>query len=512
MSSKIMSSSNENQNLPITLYSAAGIILVLASYYARKLLISPKRKRTMSFNSEVMVRGAFPDKANVAQPIINIFFLFDKAPSIEKLKEASQTLCKYDRFRSATKLNNGQYDFIEVNIDYDKHVLQIDIDSEEDMLNKVDLINSEDLKGYGERPLWCIYRFSNKNGKGLTGVLIRVHHVIGDGISLVSTMVELFVSQDGKPYKLDIPIGGASGQSKNKIKSASIFSRIFSIFFSAIEVLTLGATSYDTETFFFIKKKSTMVMNPSKCKTIIFPTLNLEFVKEIKNKADVSLNDVLLSATTGALRKFSEKLNDPAISKSNKNTVQLRALLPVAFPRTMEDFSKALRNKWAFISLPLCYNIADCKDRLYATHKVTSERFATPTVLVQYWIQTYLVPLLPKFLALQTAFDIFSRHSMVFSNVPGPANELLFCDQPLLGMQILFPNLLNQVLLISYGGQIFYNMVVDEDACPQGKELLPGLFLEEMKELAKRFNVDTNPSFMLAPSSPEGKFGIVKKI
>lgn len=506
--------SNQNQqNLPIiSFYSAAGIIFVIASYYARKLLLPPKKKRTMSFNSEVMVRGAFPDKANVAPPIINIFFLFDKAPSIDRLKDAAKTLCKYDRFRSATKFTNGQYDFIEVNVDYDKHVLQIDIDSEEDMLNKVDLINSEDLKGYGERPLWCIYRMSNKDGKGLTGVLIRVHHVIGDGISLVGTMVELFVTQEGKPYKLDIPVGGASDKSKKEIKAASIFSKIFSIFFSAIEVLTLGATSYDTETFFFIKKKSTMSMNPSKCKTIIFPTLNLEFVKEIKNKADVSLNDVLLSATTGALRRFSEKLNDPAISKSNKNSAQLRALLPVAFPRTMEDLSKALRNKWAFLSLPLCYNITDCKDRLYATHKVTSERFASPTVLVQYWIQTYLVPLLPKFLALQTAFDIFSRHSMIFSNVPGPAKPLLFCDEPLLGMQILFPNLLNQVLLISYGGQIFYNMVVEEDACPQGKELLPGLFLEEIKELAKKFNVDTNPTFMLAPLSPQGKFGLVKSI
>lgn len=493
-------------------WGAAGCMLVLATYYAKRLLTPSSRKRTMSFNSEVMVRGAFPDSANVAAPIINIFFLFDKAPSIEKLKEACKTLCKFDRFRCATKCTNGQYDFVEVDVDLDKHVIQVDVDSEEDMMSKVDKINAEDLKGYGERPLWCMYRLSNKNGKGISGVLIRVHHVIGDGISLVGTMVELFVSENGEPYKLDIPIGGASSKSKKETKSASIFTRIFSIITSAVEVLTLGTTAYDADFFFFMKKRSKMTMNPSKCHTILFPTLNLEFVKEIKNKAGVSLNDVLLSTTTGALRKFSEKLNDPVVSKSNKKIPQLRALLPVAFPRSMVDASKALRNKWAFISLPLRFNVSDCKERLYATHNITKERFSTPTVLVQFWIQTYLVPLLPKFLALQTAFDIFSRHTMVFSNVPGPAEPLLFCGEQLLGMQIIFPNLLNQVLLISYGGKIFFNMVVEEDTCPQGKELLPKLFLEEITELAKQFEVDTSPSFMLASASPQGKFGLVKSL
>lgn len=333
--------------LPVSLYAAAGCIFVLGSYTIIKKLLtsSTTRKRTMSFNSEVMVRGAFPDSANVAAPIINIFFLFDKAPSIEKLKEASKTLCKYDRFRSATKCNNGQYDFIEVDVDLDKHVIQVDIESEDDMMKKVDSINSEDLKGYGERPLWCIYRLSNKNGKGLSGLLIRVHHVIGDGISLVGTMVELFVSENGQPYKLDIPVGGASTKSKKEVKQASVFSRVISILTSAVEILTLGASAYDADFFFFMKKRSKMTMNASKCHTIIFPTLNLEFVKQIKNKAGVSLNDVLLSATTGTLRKYSEKLSDPVVSKNNKKVPQLRALLPVAFPRTMEDMSRSLRNK-----------------------------------------------------------------------------------------------------------------------------------------------------------------------
>jgi NRPS condensation-like uncharacterized protein len=36
-----------------------------------------------------------------------------------------------------------------------------------------------------------------------------------------------------------------------------------------------------------------------KRKNIVFPTLKLEFIKSIKNKANVTVNDVLLSAITG---------------------------------------------------------------------------------------------------------------------------------------------------------------------------------------------------------------------
>ncbi len=44
------------------------------------------------------------------------------------------------------------------------------------------------------------------------------------------------------------------------------------------------------------------------------------------------------------------------------------------------------------------------------------------------------------------AQDLFSRHSIVFSNLPGPAEEMYLCGEKLLGMQAVFPNLLAQVI------------------------------------------------------------------
>ena len=42
---------------------------------------------------------------------------------------------------------------------------------------------------------------------------------------------------------------------------------------------------------------------------------------------------------------------------------------------------------------------------------------ASPVVAVQYWVQSVLLPLLPTWLGQKTAYDIFSRHSTVFSNL-----------------------------------------------------------------------------------------------
>ena len=41
--------------------------------------------------------------------------------------------------------------------------------------------------------------------------------------------------------------------------------------------------------------------------------------------------------------------------------------------------------------------------------------------------------MLPQFIQRKTAFDIFSRHSMVFSNVQGPPTAVTICGERILG-------------------------------------------------------------------------------
>jgi len=90
--------------------------------------------------------------------------------------------------------------------------------------------------------------------------------------------------------------------------------------------------------------------------TIPFPTLSLSFVKAVKSAAKATVNDVLLSVTAGAIRRYCLLMGDPLFSandtdnaakdgvdsgatssNSKKEEVRVRALIPVAFPRPMVD-------------------------------------------------------------------------------------------------------------------------------------------------------------------------------
>lgn len=99
---------------------------------------------------------------------------------------------------------------------------------------------------------------------------------------------------------------------------------------------------------------------------------------------------------------------------------------------------------------------------------------------------------------------------MVFSNVPGPSDLISLCGEEVVGMQILFPNILPTVILISYAGGIYFTMNLDDDEMPGAAEELPKYYLEELRELAGEYGVDTVN--MLSQLSPEGFMGVSKTI
>ena len=89
-------------------------------------------------------------------------------------------------------------------------------------------------------------------------------------------------------------------------------------------------------------------------KTVALPTLKLSFVKAIKAAYGTTVNDVLLSATSGAIRRYCLLKEDPLFASSARSSsgasyseggisgkpqqsLRCRALIPVAFPRPVLD-------------------------------------------------------------------------------------------------------------------------------------------------------------------------------
>jgi hypothetical protein len=184
----------------------------------------------------------------------------------------------------------------------------------------------------------------------------------------------------------------------------------------------------------------------------------------------------------------------------------------------MQDKSLTLRNKWydtittanpslmlyslasfylvrVLVSADMDVGESDVRNRLEHVHKSLNAIKDSPLAPVQMRIQDFLIPLLPVALSRKAVFDSFSRHSLVFTNIPGPAKPVNFAGKEVSEMQMFYGNLVSQVSFMSYRGTIFGNLCLDNEAIPNSQSL-SRLYVNSFVQLAMQFNV-TVPSSVL---------------
>lgn len=491
------------ENFPTVALSLAlaGAVYVL---YSRKK--SSYRKRAMSFNSEIMISGAFPKHATMAPPVIHAIHFYKKCPKIENVKKSGSRLFEFLRWRCTPQydLSSKTWQFVDCDHNINDHVDHIEVESESEIWGIIDRLSKDDFSTMAGKPLWKFHVIENK-GKGLSAVFCQVHHVIGDGLSLVVAMKKVFDDESGNPMSFDL----SSAKTKSALSKASkkymSLSFVGTLLKSIHKVLTLGMSKFDSDISFNSPNKSSISMSIADNKIVFFPTLRLDFVKKLKNSAGGTVNDVMLSLTTGAIRRYCESRGDTL-----PTDLQVRALMPFAFPRSdneMNDPVRSMRNKWSFLSaqLPVC--ALTPTDRLEQCHTVMEGLKNSVDAFVQLWMQENVLRYAPEFIIHKTAYDSFARHSLVFSNVPGPQKTAYFAGEPIVGLQAMFPNIINQVLIISYNGAIFMNMAVD-GSIVKDVPALQKAFMEEAVELARSYNLPHDDKDMLANASPEGEFAV----
>jgi hypothetical protein len=243
----------------------------------------------------------------------------------------------YDRFRSSAKFDGEQWTMVEIDVKLGDQIRTVGVISEEAVMQEADRIMQNDLDGYdGHRPLWVFHRIINK-GTGVSGLLLRVHHALGDGISLINTMSRCFTDLNGCPLVIDLPAKTRS--EKEPPRGAAPMWGIVKTF---LEVVTMPTSAYDSRIKFLAGAdlpNRNLVMS-KKRRTIIFPTVKLEFIKQLKSKAVVTVNDVLLTAVTGAIKRYCEGRKDPLVLAGDADLkLRNRCLMPMGFPRDPEELA-----------------------------------------------------------------------------------------------------------------------------------------------------------------------------
>ena len=478
--------------------------LAVSSYlFLSRRTTSSKIQRRLSFTSVGLGIGTFPPIANVKEPIINAALYFDDCPTASAVAEMIvKPLLAYERLSQVPDLDNKicrpstctSRSHVEVQpMDL---VRELSINGDHNLTTRTIVEHCQDALGDGrdDLPWWEVLILRN-SGKGSSACVIRVHHVIGDGLALVSAFEKILTNEDGTPIVSPTSLQSGSAKGKTKKKKNDNKNGILSTVWSLIEatghVLTLSATKYDDDTA-FSKMNHANMRHSGKREAVIFPTVPLDFVKKLKDAANVTVNDLLMTAVSQAIHDYCESQNDVVLSERG-SSIQCRALLPVGFPRSLEELndpSAALRNIWCMVSCDIGVGISNIEERLRHVHSKTTEMKEKPRAFMQLKVQNkFPGPYVPTSLGQQTVFDTFSRHSLVLTNVPGPSKKCLFAGKLVESVQLFFDNLLTQVDLISYAGQVYGNMVLDADELPNS-EIFGRLYIGALMELANTLNVD----------------------
>lgn len=489
--------------IPSSIYTVSAVLattVVVACLFAKtqKQRNDDGTKR-WSYTSTGMAIGAFPAKANTPDPIINAVMFFRECPRTQEIVDQVVTkMLQYERLNSVYDANTGKSRPCE-NLDPQDLVRVIKVQgSDQDALMKiVDQQMHHPLSegARGELLPWWEFLVLQNTGRGPSAVLWRSHHALADGISMVNIVEDIITDMDGKPVANILP---GSMEKKFKIHR-SFVDLVLGIFKGVGSFLYMMSGPFDDKTAFH--QAAVDMVHSRKRRAVCFQPVPLHFIKDLKHAAGVSLNDIIYTCLSQAIHDYLDEQHD-AVLKAKGKSLLCRALMPMAFPgRDGNDKATLLRNRWCFLSADFGVGIDQIMDRLSFVHKSMTKLKQSMLPMVVIASQNYIAPLLPMSLNRGQVLDLFSRHSTVFSNVPGPASACKFAGYEVTGVQMVFSNLIPQVGVLSYRGQVFGNITLDPEATLES-ERIPILYSRAFVTMATHLNVDVPHSIR---SHAEGK-------
>ncbi len=210
----------------------------------------------------------------------------------------------------------------------------------------------------------------------------------------------------------------------------------------------------------------------------------LDDFKTVKNAFGGTVNDVVLTCVSGALRKW---LHSRGIRTEG---LELRALVPVSI-RTKEEHG-ALGNKLTVMRGPLPVYIKDPVARLRFV-KQSMDGLKDSKQAVGAEVLAGVQQMAPPTILAQASRLNFSTRllNLIVTNVPGPQFPLYVLGQKMVGVYpiaFLPNNHAMAVAIMSYDGEVNFGLLADYDAMPDVEEVARGISdsLAELVRLARK--------------------------
>ena len=338
------------------------------------------------------------------------------------------------------------------------------------------------------RPLWSIHFVENLDAVsqlpvGSVAIITKMHHVMVDGVSGMGIMGILYdlkpktideINQQVVPFKpaplpndASVLFNSYVGFLKNPLKlpKAVGLTLVKNIKIQATDKISLGKELNKTS---FSVPKTIFNETISPKRKWGSTILSFDRVKALKNKMDVSLNDVILTICSGATRRY-------LLEKNKLPGKSLVANVPIS-TRTSGGEGD-LDNQISNMVVPLATNIEDPIERLEMIHEYALQGKSKHKALGAKTLSK-MADAVPFGLA-NLAAGVYSRYNLTrlhnplfnvtITNVPGPQMQLYLMKNKvtaLMGMGPLVDGLGLIIAVLSYNGYITISPTSDAKTMP----------------------------------------------
>jgi diacylglycerol O-acyltransferase len=350
------------------------------------------------------------------------------------------------------------------------------------------------------RALWDMHVIDNY-GTG-SALLVRMHHCIADGIALARVMLSLTDEQPdagiAPPDGDDAgragggPLGVITGPARTALSAAKAAAGAWGDGVGAVlhprRALALGATVRDDarslarQVFLSAEARTPLKGDPGVPRRATWSTpLPLDDVKQLAHATQTTVNDVLLSAMTGALRRY--------LIDRDGLVDEIRAFVPFNLRPLDEPLPRELGNRFGLVFLALPVGIADASERLAELHRRMDEIKHSPDGAVAYGILS-VVGVAPAQVE-KLVIDMFTaKGTAVMTNVPGPRETVYLAGTAVRGVLVWAPTSASvsmSVSIFSYDGDVTVGLMVDAGLIPDPEKIIES-FGEELDELRAAVN------------------------
>jgi len=359
------------------------------------------------------------------------------------------------------------------------------------------------------RPLWEIWLMKLSDGR--IALVTKSHHCLVDGISAVDIGTALMDFQPEPPPSTPAPrwvpepepsrarllydaLRERAAQPARLADALRDIARDPQDFLARGKEVARGVLSFSKAGLAPAPRVSfTRAIGPHRRFTVV--RSDLATIKAIRGQFGCTVNDVLLAAVAGGLRKLLQS------RKESVDDLVLRAMVPVSFRTDAQRHTFGNQVSWVVANLPVG---EDCpEERLRRTHAcMTRLKESKQALGADFWFKlAELAP--PSVLSIAGRTLPFQRMvNLIVTNIPGPQFPVYFQGAEMLEAFPVVPiggvaSL--GVAVLSYNGKVTFGLNADYRLFPD-LEGLAAAISESLDELRSRTAIED------AASAPDATF------